>query len=65
MSKKYLVFAFSSPLTSILQDREKNIQPALNEGSDSVGGWKERIEGSSSDSSELNDSVNRSKKLKK
>ena len=42
-----------------MQDREKNIQPAWNEGSDSVGDWIERIEGSSSNSSELNDSEDR------
>ena len=49
-------FRFIYTLTSIVQDREKNIQPAWNEGSDSVGDWIERIEGSSSNSSELNDS---------
>ena len=56
MRKKYLFFVFSSPLTCIVQDREKSIQPASNEGSDSVDDGVERIEGSSSNSSELNDS---------
>ena len=39
-----------------MQDREKSIQPASNEGSDSVDDGVERIEGSSSNFSELNDS---------